>query len=464
TRGGPHAHRCVTAIPVYALLAGAGFLVLMGWILSRRRALRVSGIFFSVIALAGTLWLLPRQCQAYVSRIPKETYAFYYDGMRQAIDALRKVEPSRPVTVMTSTINQPYIFYLFYTAYSPAQFYRDRAALGIKPDDNWLYVTKFNRYRFLDPELDAPSDSVVLAREEEAGLVNPIASVASGSGKDWKIVDGEDIVHDAWLEGNKRILRIRKCSLNRSTVAPGEAFQARFMWRCLETPKQDITVALTIEGPEFSWQADHKWWNGKMPADKQSRGRLMPWAERVLVPPEAPAGTYVFRVGIRSDSGEVLRRGDDQLFQEVAGIQIGSSFPKPAGTYLGGWIDEEEECFLLEEVKASQSAVKRGNSVRLTYQWRCLRPPSDNLRAVVNLVCGEHRINFDHEFFDGKRDLLTLPINEPLQETQTITIPDETSPGDYILEVGLWNQRWYYDLLMRDGSPRVSTITLTVLE
>ncbi|HPA44391.1 MAG TPA: glycosyltransferase family 39 protein, partial [bacterium] len=451
TSGGPHAHRSVTAVPIYALLTGLGFLVVKGWIQQKQGVLRIVGISLAILCGIGTFLWFPNQAMAYIREIPGKTYGFYYDGMEQAIGELRKAESRQPLTVLTRAINQPYIFYLFFGNYPPRQFYEDRAALGYKPDDNWLYVVKFDRFRSLDVDLDAPRDSVVLAYASETGLAPVIATVPSRSGNDWKIVDGKDLVEDAWLEGDRRVLRIRKMEFSRSQVLAGQVLQIRFMWRCLEPPKQDVSVALRIEGPKFSWQSDHKWWNGMYPAHKLERGRLMPWSQTVNVPVDAPAGRYVVLAGVRSDSGDLLERGDGRFFQEVGAFEIVPDLPKLDENALAGWIERGTECLLLEQVKASRTTVKPGGKVELTYDWKCLKPPADPLRVAVNLVCGERRLNFDHDLFDGKKDLTQLPVGEKIVEKQTIVIPGDTPPGEYVLEVGLADNRWYCGLLTREG-------------
>lgn len=462
TPGGPHAHRCVTAIPVYAIISGAGFLVLVSWIRSPWSLLRVAGSTVCFVVAVGTAWAFPRQAYAYVSEIPQQTYAFYYDGLEQAVEALREVEKQRPLTVMTDTINQSHIFYLFHTAYPPGRFYADRRALGMEPDDEWLYVTEFNRYRFVDPELDTPPNSVVLATALETGFVTPLATVASRSGTDWTILDGTDIVRDAWMENGRRILRLRRCSVSRSRVGPAEAFQVRFMWRCLEKPKADVTVIMRLEGADYSWNEDHKWWHGDLPANEQPRGRIMPWGQRVFVPAEAPKGVYAILIGVKSDSGPLLTRGDDRYFQEVGTVEIGDPPPELAGEFIAAWIDQDVECLALESVKASHESVAPGGKLALTFNWRCLKPPEEKLRVIVHLVSGEKRLVFDHDFLDNDDDPETMNPGDTYTETKTIQIPEDASPGDYVLQIGLWNPRWYYDLLTRDGTARIQTLTVNI--
>jgi len=462
TSGGPHAHRCVTAVPVYALLTGLGFLVVKGWIQQKQGMLRVAGISLAILCGLGTLLWFPNQAVAYIRDIPRATYGFYYDGMEQAIGKLRKCESRRSLTVLTRTINQPHIFYLFFGNYPPKQFYEDRAAQGYKPGDDWLHVTRFNRFLSLDPDLDAPRDSVVLAYSSETGLVPAIAMVPSHSGNDWKIVDGEDLIEDAWLERKQRVLRIRKVELSRSEVLAGEALQIRFMWRCLEPPTRDVSAALRIEGPDFSWHSDHKWWNGMYPANKLERGRLMPWSQTVTVPVDSPTGRYAVLAGVRSDSGDLLQRGDGRFFQEVGFFEIVSDLPKLDANVIAGWIERGTECLVLEQVRASRTTVKPGGKVELTYDWRCLNPPADPLQVAVNLVCGDRRLQFDHDLLEGKTDLRRLPVGEKIVEKQTIIIPEDAAPGAYILELGLLDNHWYCDLLTREGKSRIPTITLTV--
>jgi len=464
TPGGPHAHRCVTAIPIYALVCGAGFLVMVSWIRSPLQPLRILGWAVCAVVAAGTMWGVPRQAHAYISEIPKQTYAFYYDGLEDAIGALRELEPKRPLTVMTDTINQSHIFYLFHTAYPPGRFHLDRRALDMEPDEEWLYVTGFNRYLFVDPELEAPPNSIVLATALETGFVRPLATIPSQSGTAWTIADGTQLVQDAWLEGERRVLRLRRCEVSRSVAAPEEAFQVRFMWRCLEQPSEDLKVIMRFEGGDFSWKADHKWWYGSLPANEQPRGRIMPWGQRVFVPQDAPNGVYAILIGVQGDTGQLLRRGDGRYFQEVGTIRVGDPPPKLMGEFIAAWIEQDVECFVLENVGTSRDSAAPGEKLRLTFDWRCLKPPEENLRVIVHLVSGDNQLVFDHDFLDESFDPESITPGEMYTEKKTIRIPEDAPPGKYVLEIGLWNPRWYYDLLTRNGDARAKTLTINITE
>ena len=90
-----------------------------------------------------------------------------------------------------------------------------------------------------------------------------------------------------------------------------------------------------------------------------------------------------------------------------------------------------------------QTTLRPGDSVDLTLYWAAYAPTTANSRVFVHLIGPEGQLwaNSD-KFHPGEyEDLPTgrWPVGRPLTDVHTLVIPPDTPPGEYHLQVGLWD-------------------------
>lgn len=85
---------------------------------------------------------------------------------------------------------------------------------------------------------------------------------------------------------------------------------------------------------------------------------------------------------------------------------------------------------------------RAGEIVEFTYYWQALRPMTEDLTVFVHFVRdGSVRFTQDHEPLHGRHPTSRWREGELLWERYRVRLPEELSPGEYEIRVGLWNPR-----------------------
>jgi hypothetical protein len=137
----PHALRIENAVPVFMIFTGYGIVA----ILDRIRKVRwqwVVGGLVTILFLLNFLYFWHN----YTAHYPKEYSGEWQYGYKETVEYIRSVESNYDTIVLTDNIGRPYIYLLFYEAYSPQKFWTSKDASF---DAAGFYnVYGFDKYRF----------------------------------------------------------------------------------------------------------------------------------------------------------------------------------------------------------------------------------------------------------------------------------------------------------------------------
>ena len=95
--------------------------------------------------------------------------------------------------------------------------------------------------------------------------------------------------------------------------------------------------------------------------------------------------------------------------------------------------------------------------------WRSLKPFSKNYKIFIQLrdATGRTIASADHEAFDGLLPTQLWPVNLILKDTNGIPIPDDISPGNYALFVGLYDPASVERLRIVDDASGENAVVFT---
>jgi len=145
----PSARRDLLAMTPWILLSALGFVALLDW--TRRNTLLCWGA--AGLILAGVIFHGARFVRFYFRDYPAIAAPYFQYGMEQVVDEVRRLDNGDGPLVITSYVNQPYIYVLFFEHYPPRLFWEDVVfGAGLLPPPSSLFapVLSFDRYMFTD--------------------------------------------------------------------------------------------------------------------------------------------------------------------------------------------------------------------------------------------------------------------------------------------------------------------------
>jgi 4-amino-4-deoxy-L-arabinose transferase-like glycosyltransferase len=160
-----HTNRALHLLILTPVLAGLGFDLAVRWASPRWRTVVVSCVAAAALA-EGCVF-----ARFYFGDYREQTKEACQYGLRQAFHLARVHRPSCRSVLVDRRINQPYIYYLFFSAYPPDRL--DSAAINRHGEDlNWLWVPEIPPYSFAE------------LRPDDLGAAVPVGTVRDRS-REW---------------------------------------------------------------------------------------------------------------------------------------------------------------------------------------------------------------------------------------------------------------------------------------
>jgi 4-amino-4-deoxy-L-arabinose transferase-like glycosyltransferase len=99
-------------------------------------------------------------------------------------------------------------------------------------------------------------------------------------------------------------------------------------------------------------------------------------------------------------------------------------------------------------------SVSRGDDIRMTAHWRALAQPKSNYTVFVHLLdaTGTLRAQKDSPPLNNARPTSVWDAGEWLEDRYTVAVPDDARPGQYMLEIGLYDSATGTRLPLRDSA------------
>jgi hypothetical protein len=133
------------AMTPWALLSALGLVTLVE---SSSRMVRAK-MAIAGLLLVGAVWHGARFVASYFRDYPILAAPYFQYGIEQTLQAIKAIDDGREPIVVSTKINQPYIYVLFHERYPPRKFQNENVTWlpGMFPQ-----VVAFDRYFFIRPD------------------------------------------------------------------------------------------------------------------------------------------------------------------------------------------------------------------------------------------------------------------------------------------------------------------------
>jgi hypothetical protein len=253
------------------------------------------------------------------------------------------------------------------------------------------------------------------------------------------------------------ILRLLGYSQGEGPLKPGQVLKLTLFWQALADVSRDYIVFVQLQDEKGTlWvNRESSPVDGSYPTAGWQAGQLVRDPHDFVVPASAPDGPYHLIAGLyRFTDGERLtvvtgpQRGQDNLpLTEVTVLGREHDYMEPVVSHPLQARFGESVVLIGYDLEAQQA--KPGDRLELTLYWHALSPVDKSYTVFVHLLDADEVIQ---GWGDGLPGGGTLPTTswlagEYLRDRHETAIKPEASPGEYLIEVGL------YDAISGDRLP-----------
>ncbi len=222
-------------------------------------------------------------------------------------------------------------------------------------------------------------------------------------------------------------------SLDRQVGVPGDVVAITWVWEALGTPAKNLAAIVTIEDQygtvARSWTlppvADG--W----PTDLWREGDRWAGHHIIRLPGGLTSGTYTLVMRVTGCDEDLA-----QMWLDVEAPDRAWSVPErfsPMAVTFGDAIE-------LAGIVGPPTMVDSGDALDVELAWRALGEVDASYRVFVHLLDSEGNLvaQSDGEPANWTRPTTGWAEGEVVTEQRTMTVPEGTAPGTYVLRLGLY--------------------------
>lgn len=247
-------------------------------------------------------------------------------------------------------------------------------------------------------------------------------------------------------------ITLQGLSVDRAEVEPGDLIGVEAWWQADAPPGQNYKVGYQWLDPAGQMQ-DGGWMAptlASFPASRWPAGALVRGQLRFWAPARAKPGQWTLRFGLQNASLEDPTAGfagavvdlPVTLLSSSRRFQPSAPFDFPSGANFD---------FLVTLLGARLATpLQTGATLPVTVGWTPMQPLESSYTGFVHLLDQAGRIvaQDDHLPLHGQRPTTTWVSGEVIEDGYELRLPAELPPGDYWLEIGLYDAD-------RPGLPRL---------
>ena len=234
------------------------------------------------------------------------------------------------------------------------------------------------------------------------------------------------------------IIALRRTILPQTSAQPGDRIPLALLWQAGPYNLDDVSVAFDIidaKGQTF------RIGSSLTPSRHFNLPRWKP-GDTVLgqywldIPPEAAPGTAALQLHLINVSGLYY----DEVFplDRLEIVPTDRNFTPPAAMDIPLEADFSGQTRLLGLDCPSDCAAGSGESITLTLYWQAQASLTTEYTVFTHLLGPNEVVLINADHAPPKSTLAWVP-NEIIIDPVTITIPPDLAPGQYTLEVGLYD-------------------------
>jgi 4-amino-4-deoxy-L-arabinose transferase-like glycosyltransferase len=248
-------------------------------------------------------------------------------------------------------------------------------------------------------------------------------------------------------------LQLLGYDLTQGNYRPGDWVWVRPYWRAKRKLVEDYSFYLRLLD-------EHKWlWAQKVirpagdsyPTSFWDEGEVVKGQHTLHIPPDAPAGEYYVEIVLREPEiassrelltslfGAVAHGGHALDIGKIQVIELEREFAVPPIQHpyqvnLGGRVE-------LLGYDLGRTEFSPGEVVPLTLYWRALEQMHTSYTVFTHLVGEDNRIwgQQDNPPQEGQHPTNLWVKGEVVTDSYNIPIKSDAPPGEYVIEVGLYN-------------------------
>ncbi len=301
---------------------------------------------------------------------------------------------------------------------------------GTPPGDYYLEVVVYDEKtkERLDV-LDAAG-----APQGQSGRIGPVPVRALQPAEAADLPNGRSPV---MLDGN---LGLAAWQMDREQASPGETVSVVGYWQAAGTVGADYDGVLMLVGSNGVVVAEkaQRLGTSQYPTSAWGAGRPVRWVARLPVPAAASPGAYVVKVALRDRLSRAVV-GEPLVIGEVQVSGPARVFTPPqvgtrVGAQFGSWAE-------LYGADVGATTVSPGGSLKVTLHWLALEEMPKSYTVFVHLIDAENRIWAQQDSIPqgGARPTTGWLPGEYIADAYTLHLKPETPPGEYWIEVGLYD-------------------------
>lgn len=280
--------------------------------------------------------------------------------------------------------------------------------------------------------------------EAEVGRVKVVSPLAAGRSVPEPPVTLADLAE----------LSLVSATLDRNEVAQGERLTVDFEWWARARPAADYRLDLSMvafDGTQPAASSLVEIGEGRYPTSTWPRGERARDRASLLVPGRAPAGAYTVLASLLSPSGQVFgavaigKVTVNEIRREMAVPAV----PRARAALFGGVVE-----LLGFDVDAER--LEAGKPLGVTLYWRAAGETDVDYTVFTQLlgpgdvVWGQH----DRPPLDGRRPTTGWLKGEVLVDRYAPALRPGAPPGEYVLQVGLYDPKTMRRLPVVDAQGR----------
>ena len=222
-------------------------------------------------------------------------------------------------------------------------------------------------------------------------------------------------------------------------VKPGDRVPLTIFWQASSQPVEARRVVMWIEdsqGKTLQLYNDHPV-TGAYPTDRWVSGEVVRDQYTLAVPAATSPGPAALRVALAGAGGTqgpaaTVASLDIQerlrLMEKPPGIQ------HPLSVNLG-------DTALLAGYDLSSDSAKAGETLRLVLYWQALQDPQTSFTVFTHLLDGQNRVRAQQDNLPmrGAYPTSAWAKGEYVRDEYELAIDATTPPGEYVLEVGMYD-------------------------
>jgi hypothetical protein len=245
-------------------------------------------------------------------------------------------------------------------------------------------------------------------------------------------------ITDAAFENTAKLIGY---SLGDGAFKSGEVLPLTLFWRSLTDQPGPLIVSIQLKEETGQPVVIHEQ-HPIRPTTDWSSGTLLRDPHDILLPPTLPPGQYRLVVGLLTPEQTLLNVAGEEQFDltTVTTIDRPHNF-EPPEPQIDQTVNFSDQLRLMG-LDMPQQPIPAGAELPLTLHWQAIATPGKSWTVFVHLIneTGDIVAQQDQIPGDGQYPTTGWLPDEYVADNYNLLIPANTPPGEYLLEIGLYDK------------------------